>query len=70
MSIPSILSDLASTREHREALYKDFHRHPDLSLQEYRTAEKIEAELAAYGVDEALRIGKTGLVAILRYGVG
>ena len=54
MSIPSILSDLASRREHREALYKDFHRHPELSLQEYRTAEKIEAELAAYGVDEAL----------------
>ena len=70
MSIQSILADLDSTRDAREALYKHFHRNPELSLQEYRTADRIEAELAAYGVEEVLRIGKTGVVAILRNGDG
>src|SRR5690606_34763191 len=70
MSIQSILADLDSTRDAREALYKHFHRNPELSLQEHRTADRIEAELAAYGIDEILRIGKTGVVAILSNGDG
>ena len=70
MSIQSILSDLASHRESYEALYRHFHRNPELSLQEYRTAARIEAELASFGIDEVLRIGKTGVVAVLRNGDG
>ena len=69
MSIQNILSGLASTRDAREALYKHFHRHPELSLQEYRTADRIEAELKACGI-ESLRIGKTGVVGIIRNGEG
>src|SRR5690606_5048135 len=70
MSIQSILSDLASHRESYEELYRHFHRNPELSLQEYRTAERIEAELASFGIDEVLRIGNTGGVAGLRNGDG
>lgn len=33
MSIQNILSDLDSNRDAREALYKHFHRNPELSLQ-------------------------------------
>jgi hippurate hydrolase len=69
MSIQNILSGLASTRDAREALYKHFHRHPELSLQEYQTADRIEAELKACGI-ESLRIGKTGVVGIIRNGEG
>ncbi|MGY1457611.1 MULTISPECIES: amidohydrolase [unclassified Luteimonas] len=70
MSTQNILSGLDSNRDTREALYKHFHRHPELSLQEYRTAERIEEELKAYGIEDVLRIGKTGIVAILRNGEG
>lgn len=70
MAIRNILADLASSRDAREALYKHFHRHPELSLQEYATAARIEDELRAGGIDDVLRIGKTGLVAILRNGPG
>ena len=70
MSIQNILSDLDASRDAREALYKHFHRHPELSLQEYKTADRIEEELAAYGIDEVMRIGETGVVAILRNGDG
>ena len=70
MSIPSILSGLAASRDRHEALYKHFHRHPELSLQEHRTAERIEQELRAGGIDDIVRIGETGLVALLRNGDG
>ena len=70
MSIQNILSGLDASRDAREALYKHFHRNPELSLQEYRTAERIEEELGASGIGEVLRIGKTGVVAILRNGEG
>lgn len=70
MSIQNILSDLASHRNALESLYKHFHRHPELSQQEYATADRIEQELRGRGIEEVLRIGKTGLVAILRNGDG
>lgn len=38
MSIQRILSDLASHRQSYEELYKHFHRNPELSLQEHKTA--------------------------------
>jgi hippurate hydrolase len=69
MSIQNILSGLASSREARAALTKYFHQHPELSLQEYRTADRIEAELKAYGID-TLRIGKTGVVGLIENGKG
>ena len=70
MSIKKILSGLASSRDSREALYKHFHRHPELSLQEHATAARIEEELRSGGIDEVLRVGATGVVAILRNGDG
>lgn len=65
----AILADLDSTREAREALYKHFHQHPELSLQEHATAERIESELSARGI-EVKRVGETGLIAVLSNGEG
>src|SRR5690606_31876018 len=70
MSIQKILSGLDASRAAREALYRHFHRHPELSLQEDRTAARIAEELAAAGIDTVLRIGRTGLVAVLENGDG
>ena len=70
MSISNILSGLGSNRDTREALYKHFHRNPELSLQEYKTAERVESALKSYGIEEILRIGSTGIVAVLRNGDG
>ena len=44
-----------------------FHRHPELSYEEYETTERIKRELAAAGI-EILQIPlKTGVVAIWRF---
>lgn len=50
-------------------VYRELHQQPELSMQEHKTAERIEAELAHLNV-EVQRIGGTGVVAILRNGTG
>ena len=45
------------------SLRRDLHRHPELSLQEHRTAERLHAELAGLEGVEVRRVAETGLVA-------
>lgn len=70
MTLSTILSDLDQTRGYREELYKYFHQHPELSLQEFETAKRIIAELESYGVEDVQRIGDTGVVAVINNGDG
>ena len=53
-----------------EALYKDVHSHPELSMQETRTAGLAADRLRASGYEVTTGIGKTGVVGILRNGDG
>jgi len=46
-------------------LRRDFHRHPELGLAEYRTSEKVAAYLKDCGL-EVSRMNKTGVVGLLR----
>ncbi|MGC2864790.1 amidohydrolase [Corynebacterium glutamicum] len=70
MAISAILSDLDNTRSYREELYKFFHQHPELSLQEFETSKRIISELESYGVESIQRIGDTGVVAVISNGDG
>lgn len=63
------MGGLASTQSQREELYKYFHQHPELSMQEHGTADRIVQELEASGVSTK-RIGDTGVVAIIENGEG
>ena len=53
-----------------EALYKDVHSHPELSMQETRTAGLAAGRLRAAGYEVTTGIGKTGVVGLLRNGEG
>jgi hippurate hydrolase len=54
-----------------DALYKDLHTHPELSLMEERTAARLARELRAAGFEVTERFGGgTGLVGVLRNGPG
>src|SRR6516165_10523834 len=53
-----------------EALYKDVHAHPELSMQETRTAGLAADRLRAAGYEVTERAGKTGVVGLLRNGNG
>ncbi|THD10201.1 M20 family metallopeptidase [Rhodanobacter lindaniclasticus] len=53
-----------------EALYTDIHAHPELSMQETRTAGLAAEHLRAAGYEVTTGVGKTGVVGLLRNGDG
>ena len=53
-----------------EALYKDIHAHPELSMQETRTEGIAADHLRVSGFEVTTGVGKTGVVGILRNGDG
>ena len=52
------------------AMYRDFHANPELSMQEVRTPAKLAAEMKKLGFTVTEKVGKTGVVAVLRNGAG
>ncbi|MCK1523375.1 amidohydrolase, partial [Bradyrhizobium sp. 17] len=62
-NLEALLPDLAD-------LYKDVHSHPELSMQETRTAKLAADRLTAAGFEVTSGVGKTGVVALLRNGDG
>ena len=65
-----VLRNLSSLLPDLEALYKDVHSHPELSMQETRTASLTADRLRATGYDVTTGVGKTGVVGLLRNGDG
>src|SRR3984893_14301690 len=65
-----ILASLAAVLPDLEAVYKDIHAHPELSMQETRTAGIAANHLKAAGFDVTPGVGKTGVVGVLRNGDG
>jgi amidohydrolase len=53
-----------------ETIYKDVHAHPELSMQESRTAGLAAKHLADNGYEVTTGVGKTGVVGLLRNGEG
>lgn len=53
-----------------ESVYKDIHSHPELSMQEKRTAHIAADRLRAAGYEVTTGVGKTGVVGLLRNGDG
>ena len=68
-AVEAALRDLSEHRDWRRELYTDLHRHPELGLEETATAQRITAELEALGA-RPMRIGGTGVVAVLTNGDG
>jgi len=53
-----------------EAIYKDLHQHPELSMQEVRTASIVADYVSKLGYEVTRNVGVTGVVAVLRNGEG
>ena len=43
------------------SIRREFHQHPELSMQEFRTAQRIEEELDRLGIPHT-RVGETGVL--------
>jgi metal-dependent amidase/aminoacylase/carboxypeptidase family protein len=74
----SVVQEQAAQVHHRieadyprlEALYKHLHAHPELSLQEVRTAARLARELREAGFTVTENVGGHGVVGVLRNGKG
>jgi len=51
-------------------LYRDLHANPELSMQEARTPSKLAAEMKKLGFAVTEKVGKTGVVSVLKNGAG
>ncbi len=65
-----VLSSLHGSLSDLENFYKDVHAHPELSMQETRTAGLAADRLRAVGYEVTTGVGKTGVVGLLRNGDG
>ncbi len=66
----SVLANLGSLLSDLEAVYRDLHAHPELSMQEKRTAGLAADRLRTAGYEVTTGIGNTGVVGLLRNGEG
>jgi amidohydrolase len=66
----SVLRGLDTALDDLEGLYKDIHSHPELSLQEKRTAGLAAQRLKAAGFKVTDGVGGTGVVGLLENGEG
>ena len=55
---------IAAAKDELISLRRDFHRHPELGFQEFRTAEKVEGYLRDLGIPSR-RMAETGVVGLL-----
>jgi hippurate hydrolase len=52
------------------ALYRDLHANPELSMQEVRTPAKLAPQMRKLGFEVTEKVGKTGVVSVLKNGPG
>jgi hippurate hydrolase len=62
----------AIRRDHADltAIRRDFHAHPELGMEEHRTAEIVARKLESWGIEVHRGVGRTGVVGVLRNGSG
>jgi len=68
--VQSIKDQIEKNYSYLESLYKDLHAHPELSLQEEKTAARLAREMKEVGFEVTPNVGGHGLVCILRNGDG
>lgn len=69
-SSTKVLANLGELLRDLESVYKDIHAHPELSMQETRTAGIAADYLRAAGYEVTRGVGNTGVVGLLRNGNG
>jgi amidohydrolase len=69
-ALDDILAGYEALRPDQEAFYQDLHRHPELSHQEHRTAQRVAGQLRSDGFTVQTGIGGTGVTGVLANGSG
>ena len=68
--IRTIIDRARQCQDELVAIRHDIHAHPELGLEEYRTADLVARKLQELGIEVHRGVGKTGVVGVLRNGNG
>ena len=68
--VQAVDEKVAANLDHCVKLYKHLHQNPELSLQEEQSAGLLAKELTALGMAVTEKVGKTGVVGVLKNGDG
>ncbi len=63
--MPDFVQEAQQLFDYSRDLRRDFHMHPELSLQEVRTAGIVARELGQLGMEVTTGVGQTGVVGLL-----
>ena len=66
----SAFDTIARSQAELAAIRQDLHAHPELGIEEHRTAELVARKLEEWGIEVHRGIGGTGVVGVLRSGNG
>jgi hippurate hydrolase len=66
----SAIETIRSFQEDLTAIRRDFHAHPELGLEEHRTADIVARKLEEWGIEVHRGVGVTGVVGVLKRGDG
>ena len=61
-----MLADITQDLAELTAIRRDIHAHPELGLEEVRTAALVAAKLREWGVEVTEGVGVTGVVGVIR----
>jgi amidohydrolase len=59
------LDEAQALFEYTRQLRRDFHKHPEIGLKEFRTANIVTKELSGLGMEVKTGVGQTGVVGLL-----
>ena len=68
MQQPSLIQDIVANLDNIGQFRRDIHAHPELSYQEFRTADAVANQLLEAGIAIHRGLGKTGVVGIIQSG--
>jgi amidohydrolase len=66
----SVLDRVRRYQEELTAIRRDLHAHPELGMEEHRTADLVARKLEEWGIEVHRGVGGTGVVGVLRSGNG
>ncbi|HEY0185304.1 MAG TPA: M20 aminoacylase family protein [Rhodopila sp.] len=66
----SLLDRVRRYQAELTAVRRDIHAHPELGMEEHRTADLVARKLQAWGIEVHRGVGGTGVVGVLRSGNG
>jgi amidohydrolase len=66
----TVIDQIRRYQDELTAIRHDFHIHPELGLEEHRTAGIVAEKLESWGIEVHRGVGKTGVVGVLRAGQG